>query len=250
VDTATKLIPKFNEHDIESFLLSFEKIAQLNGFPEDKYAAVLQAHLTGKALRVFTELSVEECQDYPTLKAALLTAYAVVPEVYRKRFRNLTRHNSQTFSEYAFRLSVQLRRWLESEEANDNLDRLRDHLQLEQFQTCLDVNLRSWLLDQQPKNLCEAARLADQHVAVHTAGRPGRSSRFGKFGPFLPRGSPSTHQPQSSKPHLRHLLLPTSRTRLLVLALNRSSVIQFSVEHIGSFATTARGLDIYQPTVA
>jgi len=36
VDTATKLIPKFNEHDIESFLLSFEKIAQLNGFPEDK----------------------------------------------------------------------------------------------------------------------------------------------------------------------------------------------------------------------
>ena len=121
VDTATKLIPKFNEHDIESFLLSFEKIAQLNGFPEDKYAAVLQAHLTGKALRVFTELSVEECQDYPTLKAALLTAYAVVPEVYRKRFRNLTKHHSETFSEYAFRLSVQFRRWLESEGAYDDV---------------------------------------------------------------------------------------------------------------------------------
>jgi len=91
VDTATKLIPKFNEHDIESFLLSFEKIAQLNGFPKDKYAVVLQAHLTGNALRAFTELSVEKCQDYPTLKAALLSAYAVVPEVYRKRFQNLTK---------------------------------------------------------------------------------------------------------------------------------------------------------------
>ena len=54
VDTAVKLIPKFNEHDVESFLLSFEKIAQLNSFPEDKYAAILQAHLTGKALKVFT----------------------------------------------------------------------------------------------------------------------------------------------------------------------------------------------------
>jgi len=131
VDTASKLITKFNEHDIELFLVSFEKIAQLNGFLKDKYAAVQQAYLTGKALRVFTELSVDECQDYPTLKAALLTAYAVVPEVYRKRFRNLTKHNSETFSEYTFRLSVQFRRWLESEEAYDNLERLRDLFQLE-----------------------------------------------------------------------------------------------------------------------
>jgi len=30
IDTAVKLIPKFNERDVESFLLLFEKIAQLN----------------------------------------------------------------------------------------------------------------------------------------------------------------------------------------------------------------------------
>jgi len=121
IDTAVELIPKFNEHDVESFLLSFEKIAQLNKFPEDKYAALLRAHLTGKALKVFTELSVEDCQDYPKLKEALLTAYAVVPEVYRKRFRNLSKHHSETFSEFAFRLGVQLRRWLESEGAYENI---------------------------------------------------------------------------------------------------------------------------------
>jgi len=86
IDTASKLILKFNEHDIESFLLSFEKIAQFDAFPEDKYAAILQAHLTGKALKVFTEFSVEDCQDYGILKAVVLTAYAVVPEVYHKRF--------------------------------------------------------------------------------------------------------------------------------------------------------------------
>ena len=105
-------MPKFNEHDVESLLLSFEKIAQLHKFPEDKYAAILQAHLTGKALKVFTELSVEDCQDYPKLNEALLTAYAVVPEVYSKRFRNLNKHHSETYSEFAFRLGVQFRRWL------------------------------------------------------------------------------------------------------------------------------------------
>jgi len=61
-------------------LISFEKVAELNNFPPDKYAAILQAHLTGKALKVFTELSVEECRDYPTLKAALLQAYSLFPK--------------------------------------------------------------------------------------------------------------------------------------------------------------------------
>jgi len=68
VEAAVKLVPKFSESDVETFLISFEKVAELNNFPPDKYAAVLQAHLTGKALKVFTELSVEECRDYPTLK--------------------------------------------------------------------------------------------------------------------------------------------------------------------------------------
>jgi len=89
-EAAVKLVPKFSESDVETFLISFEKVAELNIFPPDTYAAILQAHLTGKALKVFTELSVEECRDYPTLKAALLQAYSVVPEVYRKRFRNLS----------------------------------------------------------------------------------------------------------------------------------------------------------------
>ena len=87
VENAVRLIPRFTDQDIETFLISFEKIAALNNFPREKYSAILQAHLTGKALKVFTELSTEECQNYDTLKKALLTAYAVVPEVYRKRFR-------------------------------------------------------------------------------------------------------------------------------------------------------------------
>jgi len=184
VETAVKLIPKFNEHDIESFLITFEKIAQLNNFPEDKYAAVLQAHLTGKALKVFTELSVAECQHYPTLKAALLAAYSVVPEVYRKRFRCLNKSHSKTYSEFAFRLSTQFKRWLESEEAYPNINALRELFQLEQFNTGLDSDNRSWLLDQKPKTLSQAARLADQYVAVHKADRFSHKSFDSRSKPF------------------------------------------------------------------
>jgi len=104
VEAAVKLVPKFSESDVETFWISFEKVAELNNFPPDKYAAILQAHLTGKALKDFTELSVEECRDYPTIKAALLQAYSFVPEVYRKCFRSLSMLYTETYSEYAFRL--------------------------------------------------------------------------------------------------------------------------------------------------
>jgi len=148
VEAAVKLVPKFSEHDTETFLISFEKIAELRNFPADKYAAVLQAHLTGKALKVFTELSVEECRDYPTLKAALLQAYSVVPEVYRKRFRGITKSHSDTYSEFAFRLSTQFTCWIESEGAYFDVDLLRDLMQHEQFQSNRETELRVWLIDQ------------------------------------------------------------------------------------------------------
>jgi len=166
VEAAVKLVPKFSENDVETFLLSFEKAAELGNFPPNKYAATLQVHLTGKALKVFTELSV----DYPTLKAALLQSYSVVPEVYRKRFRDLSK--LYTEFEFAFRLSTQFTRWLESEGAYSDVELLRDMMQREQFQSNLDSELRIWLIDQKPKNLSEAARLADQYVAVRKADRP------------------------------------------------------------------------------
>ena len=102
----------------------------------------MQAHLTGKALKGFTDLSVEECRDYPALKAALLQACPVVPNVYRKRFRNLNKSPTETYSEFAFRPSTQFARWLESEGAYSDVELIRDQLQSEQFQSKLDSELR------------------------------------------------------------------------------------------------------------
>ena len=95
-----KLVPKFSESDVETFLLSFEKVAELNNFPPEKYAAILQAHLTGKALKVFTELSVEECRDYPTLKAALLQAYS--------SFLKSTGNASEVSTRFTLRLTLSM----------------------------------------------------------------------------------------------------------------------------------------------
>ena len=52
MEAAVKLVPTFSEHDVETLLVSFEKVAELNNLPPDKYAAILQVHLTRKALKV------------------------------------------------------------------------------------------------------------------------------------------------------------------------------------------------------
>lgn len=69
VDLAAKLLPKLvSEQETETFLITFEKIANLNKWPKEHWAAVLQTQLKGKGLKVFSELSLQECKDYEKLK--------------------------------------------------------------------------------------------------------------------------------------------------------------------------------------
>jgi len=53
VETAVKLLPKFSEQNVEEYIITFEKMAEIHGWACDKYAAILHAVLVGKGLKVF-----------------------------------------------------------------------------------------------------------------------------------------------------------------------------------------------------
>ena len=97
---------------------------EIHKFPNNKWTALLHSQLVGKAAKVFSELTVEDCKDYDKLKQAVLTAYARVPEYYRKRFRSLTKMTGETYSNFAFRLGLPFHSWLEGEEALTDVARL------------------------------------------------------------------------------------------------------------------------------
>jgi len=167
IDTATKMLPKLKaEHDIETYLIMFEKTARMNSWPQDKWAAILQTQLRGKALKVFTELRDSDCQDFSTLKKSLLTAYEFCPEVYRQKFRKLSKTASETHSDFAFRLTFAYRRWLQNLNAYDNLESVREVFLMEQFLDTTSVDPKLWLTDRQPKSLEQMARLADEYLAL------------------------------------------------------------------------------------
>jgi len=106
VETAAKMLPKLGaDHEIETYLVTFEKIATINKWPKAHWTAVLQTQLKGKTLRVFSELSDNDCKDFEKLKKALLAAFELSPEVYRKRFRSQSKGENDSYLGFAFKLN-------------------------------------------------------------------------------------------------------------------------------------------------
>jgi len=166
VDTATKRLPRFNENAVEEFFMAVDRTAVLNSWPTEKLTAIIQPLLVGKALKTFLALDTADSQDYNKVRAAILKAYAVVPEQARVLFRTVGKQPHETYSEFAFRLSTHFKRWVEGNSAYDNLEKLRELFKLEQFQQTVDSDLRIWLLEQKPTTLEQAAKLADQYVTL------------------------------------------------------------------------------------
>ena len=173
VDSAAKLLPKLvSEQETETFLITFEKIANLNKWPKKHWAAVLQTQLKGKGLKVFSELSLQECRDYEKLKKAILTAYELCSEVYRKRFRTSKKVSTESHSDFAFDLTQSFKRWLISVKSWDDIELLRETFLKEQFMESVPTDLKLWLTDRDPKSLEEMAKLADQFVTLRKAISP------------------------------------------------------------------------------
>ena len=86
-----RIVPTFNENEVDQFFQHFEKIAENLNWPSELWPVLVQTVLKGKAQDVYSSLSKEDCADYETLKYAILNAYELVPEAYRQKFRNLKR---------------------------------------------------------------------------------------------------------------------------------------------------------------
>lgn len=77
-------IPPFNDNqggdDMDAYLHRFERHSELNGWVGARKALNLSTLLTGRALEVYTRLSVEQASDYDSLKDALLSRYQLTSE--------------------------------------------------------------------------------------------------------------------------------------------------------------------------
>ena len=83
-----RLVPPFQEKEVDKYFLHFEKVVENLKWPKKHSTLLLQSVITGEAQEIYTQLTVERSSNYDTVKELILKAYELVPKAYRQKFRN------------------------------------------------------------------------------------------------------------------------------------------------------------------
>ena len=59
-----RLVPPFNESEVDKYFQHFETVAQNLRWPTDQWSLLLQSVLKGKAQEAYMALPISECVDY------------------------------------------------------------------------------------------------------------------------------------------------------------------------------------------
>ena len=162
-----KLVPKFNEKDVEKFFLHFEKLAESMEWSKSIWTVLLQSVLIGKAQEVYSALSVEQSTDYDVVKNTIMQAYELVPEAYRQKFRSRQKGGGETYVEFAREKETLFDRWCSSKEVGEDYHKLREVMLLEEFKNSVRREVKTHLEEQKVDTLRKAAKMADEYELTH-----------------------------------------------------------------------------------
>ncbi|KAK7878602.1 hypothetical protein WMY93_030438 [Mugilogobius chulae] len=161
-----RLVPQFNEKDVDKYFIMFERVAEALKWPKEVWTLLLQCALIGKAQEAYASLSAAESLDFDKVKCAILRAYELVPEAYRQKFRNLTKREGQTYVEFIREKEILFNRWCSSQNAND-FAHLKQLILIEEFKNNLPRNVATYLNENKVSDVSQAAVLVDEYVLTH-----------------------------------------------------------------------------------
>ena len=196
-----RLVPPFQEKEVDKYFLHFEKVAENLKWPREHWTLLLQSVVIGKAREIYTQLSLEQSSDYDKVKELILKAYELVPEAYRQKFRDCRKEPNQTHVEFARTKEQLFDRWCSSKKVGSDHEKLRQLMLVEEFKWCINSDVRAFLNEKEVENLDVAARLADDYSLTHKASFVNKPFPRKPFNPqlkFTPQSRPFSPQ---SKPY-------------------------------------------------
>lgn len=161
-----RLVPPFNEDDVDKYFVLFERVATTLKWPRNVWTLLLQCVLVGKAQQVCSLLPPEDSVDFDKVKVAVLRAYELVPEAYRQRFRRLRKQGSQTFVEFVREKEALFDRWCSSSGVTD-FNELKQLVLMEDFKNCLPEVVATYLNEHKANDVFKAAVLVEEYTLTH-----------------------------------------------------------------------------------
>ncbi|KAM4651996.1 uncharacterized protein O3C94_014325 [Discoglossus pictus] len=195
------------EEDIDAFLQDFERLCALHRISTEDWVPILAGRLTGRAAEAYRTVPNEEIRNYNKVKEIILARYAITPEAYRRRFRDLKKVEKDSHAEWACRLQRAALGWVQASKARSMEDVIQMML-LEQFYEGVTGEVQEWVRDRNPTSLTEAARKADEYLDARRQQKPVTpKTPFKTFGgtsytPAPPRTLPPP-PPPAAQPRFR-----------------------------------------------
>ena len=144
-----RLVPPFEEKKVDIYTSYTEKVAENLNWPKEHWTLLLQSVLIGKAREIYTQLGVEQSHHYETVKELILKGYELVPEAYRQKFRNCKKDSNRTYVEFARNKEQLFDRWCCSKKIDQNYDKLRQRMLVEEFKRCIQYDVKTFLDEKQ-----------------------------------------------------------------------------------------------------
>ena len=198
-----RLVPPFQEKEVDKYFLHFEKVAENLKWPREHWTLLLQSVVIGKAREIYTQLSLEQSSDYDKVKELILKAYELVPEAYRQKFRDCRKEPNQTHVEFARTKEQLFDRWCSSKKVGSDHEKLRQLMLVEEFKWCINSDVRAFLNEKEVENLDVAARLADDYSLTHKTSFVNKPFPRKPFNPqlkFTPQSRPFSPQSKLYSP--------------------------------------------------
>ncbi len=164
IDQESHLARLEDSDDIEHYLLTFERLAEVYQWPKEDWAIHLIPLLTGKARSAFVAMDPSHTQVYDFVKTAILKKYEINAETYRLRFRNLNTPADESPQELYIRLKDLFCKWVRYPSSSKG--DIMEAIVLEQFLRVLYPDVRTWVKEHDPTTAAEAARLAEAYITA------------------------------------------------------------------------------------
>lgn len=130
-----------------------------------QWSLLAHSALIGKALEVFSCLSVDQCKNHQLVKQAVWSAL-LVPEPYWQQFCQCWRSEGHTFVEFFRRKTIVFRKYLDSENLKNDFYSL-SHLLLSEDAKKFSA-IQEHLQNRRVCTLGEASPLADLCALTHS----------------------------------------------------------------------------------
>ena len=123
--------------------------------------------LSGKAISVYNELSIEELADFEVLKRALLVRYGLTENGYRARFKAISPRPDDDPSTYFRRIKESLEKWISAAKVDRNAESILEFLSVDKYLSTIPKDLATFLRERDSKDISELISSSERYLYAH-----------------------------------------------------------------------------------